>query len=128
MLNIDSILQRIQMLIKQNELNASSFAEKIGVQRSSISHILSGRNKPSLEFLAKIEAAFDEVTFSWLLKGEKEKVTVEEIIQPTPTPTEPKKVVVDSDPTVLHKNSVTMHPIKVVHYYEDGSFESYHKR
>ncbi|MEL0300902.1 MAG: helix-turn-helix transcriptional regulator, partial [Flavobacteriaceae bacterium] len=56
-----------------HELNASSFAEMIGVQRSSISHVLSGRNKPSLEFLAKIEATFDEVSFEWLLKGEENK-------------------------------------------------------
>ncbi|MEJ6583565.1 MAG: helix-turn-helix transcriptional regulator, partial [Crocinitomicaceae bacterium] len=55
MLNNTEIVHRIQNIMNENELSASSFADRIGVQRSSISHILSGRNKPSLDFLAKIE-------------------------------------------------------------------------
>ena len=82
MLNTESLIARIKVLMEQHELNASSFAEIIGVQRSSISHVLSGRNKPSLEFLAKIEAAFDEVSFEWLLKGEENKPPIS-----TPPPT-----------------------------------------
>lgn len=126
MLNIEGVLERIQMLIHKNELNASSFAEKIGVQRSSMSHILSGRNKPSLEFLSKIEAAFSEVTFSWLLKGEEEVLQEDPLLPPapqkleneTPLPSEVKPPKLDfSD-----------QPIKIVHYYEDGSFETFHKR
>lgn len=50
-------------------LSAAAFAEKIGVQRSSISHLLSGRNKPSLEFVMKIVHEFSEVELYWLLKG-----------------------------------------------------------
>ena len=49
-----SISERIKKIIKDNELNSSSFATKIGVQRSSISHIISGRNKPSLDLVIKI--------------------------------------------------------------------------
>ena len=67
--------------MEQHELNASSFAEMIGVQRSSISHVLSGRNKPSLEFLAKIEATFDEVSFEWLLEKK-----INRLFQPHPYP------------------------------------------
>ncbi len=48
---------------------ASSFAEKINVQRSGISHILSGRNKPSLDFVLKVLSAFPEVELYWLLNG-----------------------------------------------------------
>lgn len=51
-------------------LSSATFAELIGVPRSSISHILSGRNKPSLEFVLKIEAAFEEVDLKWLIHGE----------------------------------------------------------
>ena len=57
-----------------DKLNAASFAEKIGVQRSGISHILSGRNKPSLEFLSKIQTAFDEIEYDWLLLGKNQHV------------------------------------------------------
>ncbi len=51
------------------DLNATSFADAIDVGRSSISHILSGRNKPSLEFVMKIIEAFPEVELYWLLNG-----------------------------------------------------------
>ncbi|MDB2325496.1 helix-turn-helix domain-containing protein [Flavobacteriaceae bacterium] len=69
MLNYEGIVLRIKKIIENNELNAASFAEKIGVQRSGISHILSGRNKPSLEFLSKIQHTFKEVEYDWLLLG-----------------------------------------------------------
>ncbi|MEN8812270.1 MAG: helix-turn-helix transcriptional regulator, partial [Candidatus Arcticimaribacter sp.] len=82
MLNKSELIDRIREVMEQHELNASSFAETIGVQRSSISHILSGRNKPSLEFLAKIEAAFEEVSFEWLLKGKPNKAAIS---NPSPT-------------------------------------------
>jgi transcriptional regulator with XRE-family HTH domain len=50
-------------------LSASGFAEKIGVQRSSISHLLSGRNKPSLDFILKIIEVFPDVDLYWILNG-----------------------------------------------------------
>ena len=53
-------------------LSASAFADKIGVQRSGISHILSGRNKPSLEFVMKLHSYFPEVSLYWLLNGKGE--------------------------------------------------------
>ncbi|NAS30517.1 helix-turn-helix domain-containing protein [Flavobacteriaceae bacterium R38] len=61
---------RLQKIIDHYELSASAFAEKIEVQRSSISHLLSGRNKPSLDFTLKVIDTFPEVNFYWLLKGE----------------------------------------------------------
>ena len=53
MLNIDNFISRLEELMETNQLSAAAFAEKIGVQRSSVSHILSKRNKPSLEFILK---------------------------------------------------------------------------
>ena len=63
MLNIDAFIDRLEQLMENHQLNAASFSEKIGVQRSSLSHILSRRNKPSLDFILKIQAQFDEVDF-----------------------------------------------------------------
>ena len=60
MLNIDAFLKRLEQLMENHQLNAAAFAEKIGVQRSSVSHILSRRNKPSLEFILKVQAEFTE--------------------------------------------------------------------
>lgn len=64
-----SIQERLQMIMKMHNLNASSFAEKIGVQRSNVSHILSGRNNPSLDFIQKTLAAFPRVNGDWLVSG-----------------------------------------------------------
>ncbi|MGB5981545.1 MAG: helix-turn-helix domain-containing protein [Nonlabens sp.] len=55
--------------MEKHDLNASSFAEKIGVGRSSMSHILSGRNKPSLDFVLAVLKTFGEVDLYWLLNG-----------------------------------------------------------
>ena len=59
--------ERIELLMKCYELTPSQFAEKTGIQRASVSHILSGRNKPSLEVLQKIYEAFPELDIKWLM-------------------------------------------------------------
>jgi len=69
MINNADFAKRLQKVIDFNSESASSFAEKIGVQRSTISHILSGRNKPSLEFVLKVLAHFPEVELYWLMNG-----------------------------------------------------------
>ena len=60
---------RILSIIKYFNFSHSDFAEEIGVQRSSISHLISGRNKPSLEFIQKILARFPEINTDWILTG-----------------------------------------------------------
>jgi len=62
--------KRLTYLFDKFSLNASTFADKIGVQRSSLSHILSGRNKPSLDFILKIYETFPEINLAWLALGE----------------------------------------------------------
>jgi transcriptional regulator with XRE-family HTH domain len=69
MVNIDDFVKRLETLLEYYNLNASSFADKIGVQRSSLSHLLSGRNKPSLDFVLKILEVFPEVDLYWILNG-----------------------------------------------------------
>ena len=60
---------RLEKLLDYYGLNASTFADKIGVQRSSISHLLSGRNKPSLDFIMKIMNVYPDVNLYWILNG-----------------------------------------------------------
>ena len=69
MINTEEFSKRLQKVIDFYSESASSFAQKIEVQRSSISHILSGRNKPSLDFVLKILDAYPEVELYWLLNG-----------------------------------------------------------
>ncbi|MCX6273232.1 MAG: helix-turn-helix domain-containing protein [Bacteroidetes bacterium] len=63
------MVDRIALLLKSKNITASQFADEIGVQRSSISHVLSGRNKPSLEFIQKILKRYSEINPDWLLFG-----------------------------------------------------------
>lgn len=81
--------ERISKIIKYSELSLSEFADKIEVQRSNISHITSGRNKPSLDFLIKIKDRFPELQWDWLINGDGEmlKKIEPEIIQEKPKPT-----------------------------------------
>ena len=69
MVNSDDFIKRLEYILDYYSLNASSFADKIGVQRSSLSHLLSGRNKPSLDFILKIMDTFPEVDLYWILNG-----------------------------------------------------------
>ena len=69
MVNIDDFVKRLETILEYYNLNASTFADKIGVQRSSLSHLLSGRNKPSLDFILKILEVFPEVDLYWILNG-----------------------------------------------------------
>ncbi|QSW89037.1 helix-turn-helix transcriptional regulator [Flavobacterium endoglycinae] len=69
MVNIDDFVKRLEIILDYYGLNASSFADKIGVQRSSMSHLLSGRNKPSLDFVMKIMEVFPDVDLYWILNG-----------------------------------------------------------
>lgn len=66
-----SISERLQMVIKMNGMTNASFADEIGVQRSSISHVLAGRNKPSIDFIQKILTTFPKVNADWLITGKK---------------------------------------------------------
>lgn len=60
---------RIQKFIEAEGLTAARFADAIGVQRSNISHVLSGRNKPGFDFIEKMLNKFPEVNAEWLILG-----------------------------------------------------------
>ena len=58
--------------MKSANLSNAEFAEKIGISTSSLSHIFSGRNNPSLDVVMRIHKAYPEVNLNWLLYGEGE--------------------------------------------------------
>lgn len=119
MINSEDFIKRLEKVIQYYGLSAASFAEKVGVQRSSISHILSGRNKPSLDFVLKILSSFPEVDLYWLLNG---KGTFPKTSQPEMTFDTPEPV----PKSVESKTPSTDKTIKrIVLFYSDGSFESF---
>jgi len=69
MVNTEDFIKRLEKILDYYSLTASTFADQIGVQRSSLSHLLSGRNKPSLDFVMKVVEVFPEVDLYWILNG-----------------------------------------------------------
>jgi transcriptional regulator with XRE-family HTH domain len=85
MVNIDDFIKRLEIILEYYGLSASAFADKVGVQRSSLSHLLSARNKPSLDLILKIVQNFPEVDLYWILigKGDFPKLEIKTNNQPT---------------------------------------------
>jgi transcriptional regulator with XRE-family HTH domain len=116
MVNSLEFTTRIKKIMDFHQLSASLFADKIGVQRSSISHILSGRNKPSLDFVLKITSEFNDVDINWLLHGNGS----------FPKKTETKHST--SSPTLFTAPISDEKKIqRIVVFYNDGTFDEYQK-
>ena len=60
---------RLQLILKLENLSPARLADMIGIQRSGLSHILSGRNKPSFEFINKLLLKFPDINAEWLITG-----------------------------------------------------------
>ncbi len=63
------MVDRILLVLKIKNLSPSKFADEIGIQRSSMSHIMSGRNLPSLDLILKILQKFKDINSEWLIQG-----------------------------------------------------------
>ena len=68
---MELIKDRIAHIIRSKNLTATQFAEMMQIQPSNVSHLLSGRNKPSLDFLIKLKDIFPEYSFDWIILGKK---------------------------------------------------------
>lgn len=66
------MVDRINLILKAKNLTSRQFAEEIGIQPSGMSHILSGRNRPSLDFVMKVVTRYPEIDIKWLTLGEGE--------------------------------------------------------
>ena len=72
------IKDRIRMIMEREKVPPKVFAKTIGVQQSTLSHILNGRNKPSLDVIMKVHQKYDYVNLEWLLYGKGEMMVSEE--------------------------------------------------
>ncbi|WP_282160642.1 helix-turn-helix domain-containing protein [Ulvibacterium marinum] len=121
MVNQEDFTKRLRKLLRYYDLSASAFADRIGVQRSSISHLLTGRNKPSLDFILKVNDTFPEVDLYWFLKGKGTfpKTSSDTDLPVAPTPSLLKKA---QNPNIgKHHKSVD----KIIILHSDGSFKIY---
>jgi len=129
MLNNTAIVSRIEEVRKNHQLTAASFATKIGVQRSAISHILSGRNKPSLEFLMKIHDSFDEVNLEWLILGKPSPLSQNLEIPANPDINQSANVLdnilPESKSDISNESESAEAPKEIIYLYENGKFERF---
>lgn len=135
MVNSEEFSKRLQEVFEYYGLNASAFADKIEVGRASISHLLSGRNKPSLDFVMRVVKTFPEVELYWLLNGKgsfPKQGSEPEKIKKTPTTlsrdeesTNPNSVQssLNTSDEVLTSNSGDIE--RIVIFFKNGSFKSY---
>ena len=121
MVNINDFTTRLKKVMEYHHLTASLFADKIDVQRSSISHIISGRNKPSLDFILKVTNTFKDVDIYWLLNGKgtfpKQIIEKEQHTPPT-LPFEEKQAQINDGGKKIQR---------IVVFYADGTFDEYKK-
>ncbi len=97
------MVERIKAIMVHYQLRAAQFSDAIGMQRSAVSHVLSGRNKPSLDFVLRIKKHFPEISLGWLTLGEGNMLEEEHQVPDTGAPDLfPRKMPV-SDSTVGKK-------------------------
>ncbi|MBR4137546.1 MAG: helix-turn-helix transcriptional regulator [Bacteroidales bacterium] len=92
---MEDIKDRLAHILRAKNLTASQFAELMEIQPSNVSHLLNGRNKPSLDFLIKIKDVFPEYSFDWIIMGKK-PITINE---PNPTTTNNQEIKFDDEDT-----------------------------
>ncbi|PKA84085.1 helix-turn-helix protein [Ulvibacter sp. MAR_2010_11] len=130
MVNSTDFAKRLEKILDYYGLSATAFSEAIDFNRSTISHLLSGRNKPSLEFVMKVVQQFPEVELYWLLNG-KGTFPVDAKEQIAPTPNIPNnKVSLEAKKNLenrsISENSKNQQDIeRIVIFYKDGSFKTY---
>jgi transcriptional regulator with XRE-family HTH domain len=143
---------RIRLLMESENMTPSQFADYLGINRAVISHILNGRNNPSLEVVSKILSVMKSVNPEWLINGngnmykdgsEKKKIQNERTLfsdneiksdQTSSKSEYPKEKVVDeiNIPTQLPTNKTDNIPDKherkitqIIIYFDDNTFETF---
>ena len=115
---------QIQEILRREGMSSSQFADRIGVQRSSVSHVVSGRNKPGFDFISKILKAFPGVNASWLITGEGEMYEKAGTAEPDlafemPVSSSP----VQADPPPASSGSAEIE--RIVVFYKDKTYREY---
>jgi plasmid maintenance system antidote protein VapI len=148
MVNSTDFAKRLGKILDYYGLSATAFSEKIDFNRSTISHLISGRNKPSLEFVMKVVNTFEEVNLYWLLNGKgtfpstneiekkeatetakfqnnKTGISVEKPIQKNASSkisnVEETEKIISNQISNVSKSTIE----RVIIFYKDGSFKEY---
>lgn len=88
--NTVEMKDRIAHIIRAKNLTAAEFAMQLGIQPSNISHLLAGRNNPSLDFVKKLKETFPEYNLEWIIFGKGSITVSEPFVEPAPVSIETK--------------------------------------
>jgi len=140
---MENLDKRLILLIERFGLNNAQFADAIDVQRSSISHILSGRNKPSFDFLHKIFIKFPEINADWLIMGRGNmfdktpgRVEPDVVAKSEPILSDSKQLSIEGKENVTDvniktlkssENNLKLQP-RIILLHSDGTYSEYKKR
>ncbi len=151
---MELIKDRISHILRAKNLTATQFAELMQIQPSNVSHLLSGRNKPSLDFLIKLKEVFPEYNYEWIILGKKPITTNDsniiskesiidkvEMTQHNETVEDTENVIVskshdldtndnpvDSLIPKITNNSSSSSLKQIIYVYDDHTFEVYNVR
>ncbi|MHA6249218.1 helix-turn-helix transcriptional regulator [Pontibacter sp. CAU 1760] len=137
------MVDRIKALMEFKGLTSTQLADQVGVPRATVSHILSGRNNPSLDVVQKMLHTFREVSVDWLLLGEGAMLTDLasgriNAVAPSPAKTQPEAASQNASPPVAQPPKVQDLPLagstnnaagktveQVLVFYSDQTFTAY---
>ncbi len=142
---------RLQQFLNLENLTSARFADIMNIQRSNVSHILSGRNKPSWDFIQRFAVKFPNINTDWLLFGKgkpyRESATTPSVINSPVVddifaPITPESVEFSIDSEVNYSEDVANEskipqssPIsqpksvrRITLYYSDGTFQEFFPR
>ena len=131
--------KRLQKIMDDHELSAAAFAEKMDIGRATISHLISGRNKPSLDFMMKVISTFPSIDLYWLVYGKKseEKKAIREKLEDNNSTSEKENTIASRSENEVAPTSKRINPShsssrnsekeikRIAIFYDDGTFESY---
>ncbi len=138
------MIERIKKIIEYLDISQSEFAKSLDIQRSSISHILNKRNKPSLDFIMKVLDHYPEINPDWLLfgkdkmlkelKNEQDKDNTDKQNNTTENNSSQKQTNVNNDNNTTNnqpkhpQSSIQISPDQILVLYDDNTFITYKRR
>lgn len=140
---MDNMKDRIAHIMRSKNLKATDFAAMLGIQPSGVSHVLAGRNKPSLDFVKRIKETFPEYNLDWIIFGIGPMTSSDpykEAFNEAQKEVHPTSGLLPFDndddslnepiPTITPDDENMLEPgVKsIIVFYEDGTFESFTPR
>ncbi|WP_372772324.1 helix-turn-helix domain-containing protein [Mangrovibacterium sp.] len=100
---------RIKHFMDYKGISSSELADTIGVQRSNVTHVLQGRNKPGFQFISKLLETYPDINAKWLITGDGEMLVGPPVKKPDLFDAVPK---IDSAPTEIQQPQTPVEPQK----------------